>query len=377
MRAENASATDLFSRLTSLITIADVEKPSELEEKLSGRIENLCTEILAWCIIRSDEFRRGFLGLFGFNSSVPIDVHTQVSLPTVGKDVAWNRMACGVCDLVIESRDEPKVALFVEIKAWSAFRPLQLRDYREAAARHPKYGKYKRRVVTITPYGDEPESSEHHVTWSQIVAELKQCAAACEGTSVLSQFATFLQSHGMDKPVAVDAFDSKVIGRWAEISKRIDQFSRLFESSMVLRKIFGRELDKPKVDYDDDGRSWLGVYTRGSLPWYYAGIGLIPEDEAIMWIEVVVQGDRRACRRSLPASLKESFGNVERYKRPNDTWSNLGKMDSDGNTSFAFAQAIDAEYDAQPQKMLGWINETIIAAKQFVEKHCPDIARQK
>ena len=54
MDADSLDAKNLFARITSFTAEAG-----------SDRVENLCTEVLAWCLLKSKGFRQSFLKCFG------------------------------------------------------------------------------------------------------------------------------------------------------------------------------------------------------------------------------------------------------------------------------------------------------------------------
>src|SRR5439155_594401 len=105
MDADSLGAKNLFARITSFTAEAG-----------SDRIENLCTEVLAWCVLRSKAFRRSFLKCFGVVGIEGAEIYTQfpVEIPKAGK---------GFCDLVMLPANHRRgTALAVELKVWSAFR---------------------------------------------------------------------------------------------------------------------------------------------------------------------------------------------------------------------------------------------------------------
>lgn len=346
MDADSLAAENLFTRITSFTT-----------EEGSDRIENLCTEVLAWCLIHSEEFRQRFLKLADVVITAP-QIHTQRSLKPTVADHAGAATSHGLCDLVVFPESTQGAALFVEVKVWSRFRPNQLADYFLAAKR--LYSTLEPKIVTITPFSDCPEGSQRHITWSQVGSALENERAEAKDGRVQSEFARFLKSRGVSKEIAVDKLDSEVLSRLRAAAAKFEQFNRLFALFRLnekLNAIFRREAEKPKVDFDHAERAWFGIYT-SRFPWYYAGMGLMPEGVAVMWVEVGVRGDRLEAAKNLPDSLKEAFARAV----------NLGRRISGENPHFAFAQPIDSTFNGQPQKMFGWFATTILAAKAFVEK---------
>jgi hypothetical protein len=257
------------------------------------------------------------------------------------------------------------VGLFVELKVWSSFREGQLSDYREAAK--IKMRALEPRIVTVTPFLDRPRDSDCHVTWSEVFDDLERTARRDEAI-VFSQFAAFLKSRGMSKPVKIDKIDAAAVDQLRLAAAKLEQFNRLFELFRFnerLNAIFRREAEKPKIHFDQAGRAWFGIYTYG-LPWYYAGISIMPKGAAAMWAYVAVRGDRLEAAKNLPDSLKEAFTQGAAYATPEDRWANVGRLSSDKNTHFAFSQPIDSTFDGEPQKMLHWFETTILAANAFV-----------
>jgi len=271
--------------------------------------------VLAWCLIHSEEFRQRFLKLADVIISAP-QVHTQFSLAPTVADQAGAGTSQGFCDLVIFPKDSEGMALFVELKVWHQFRQNQLTDYLTAAKRI--YPRVQPKIITITPFLDRPKGSQRHITWSKIATALQNTTVQSEQDLVQLQFTRFLQLRGMSKAVVIDKLDSEVLSHLRAAAAKFEQFNRLFDLFRLnekLNAIFRREAGKPKVDFDHAERAWFGIYTY-RFPWYYAGIGLMPEGVAVMWVEVGVRGDRLEAPKNLPDSLKEAFAQATNLGAP-------------------------------------------------------------
>ncbi len=352
MDADSLDAKNLFARITSFTAEAG-----------SDRVENLCTEVLAWCLLKSKGFRQSFLKCFGVVGMDGAEIHTQfpVEIPKAGR---------GFCDLVVVPRNHQGIGLFVELKVWSNFRENQLSDYRRAAKK--KMPSLEPRIVTVTPFADPPAGSDRHVTWSEIFEMLKR-ATGGDDVIELSEFADFLKLRGMSKPVVIDPIDARAVAQWRAVAAKVEQLNELFALLAFdkrVKRIFGGELDKPKFEYDEGtgGRAWLGVYASKGGVWFYAGIGALQGGEAVMLVDVAVSGDRLAAIKRL-GSLQKEFAQAKPYATEIDNWANRGRVEGEGRkteTHFVFAQRIDDKYNGHSKRIGEWFTDVVLRADEFV-----------
>jgi hypothetical protein len=272
------------------------------------------------------------------------------------------------CDLVVLPANLRGTGLFVELKVWSDFQPSQLLDYRVAAKR--MMPSLEPHIVTVTPFLDRPPDSDYHITWSDIFEDLKLIGESDNGV-VFSEFAGFLKLRGMSKPVKVDKLDAVVVKQLRAAAGRIQQFNELFwllASDKRLKGIFAeRDLDRPKFEYDDVGRARLCVFNN-TVPWYYAGIWALPSGDAVMLVELALEGDKLASVKRLRPSLQKEFEQAKVYAKAEDNWANVGRVVKKGRwteTLFVFAQRMGDNYNGHPQKIREWFTSVLLEARRF------------
>src|SRR5436309_1221140 len=167
MKFNHTSASNLFLRLTSLAA-----------EEGSDRVENFCTETLAWCLINSKTLRKFFLLKVKLASPYEhIEFDTQ-QLCRIQKDVrrASKVRQRAFFDLVVTcDRNEPTMQVFIiEVKVSSGFGKDQLEIYKEAAKREYHGSTLKVKVGTLTPYLKPPHGADFHIRWGEIQEALRK-----------------------------------------------------------------------------------------------------------------------------------------------------------------------------------------------------------
>ena len=159
MRAADNSARNLFARLKSLAV-----------EDRSRRIENFCTESLAFLLLNSDEFQRRFLRLIG---------HTGRGTGFLFNTQEFCRAKTGgshegeknYFDLVAVS-DLSRRVYIIEVKASTGFPDDQLPKYRAAAAR--SYQGFSIRLISLSPHAEGPIGSDLHRTWNDVAKQISK-----------------------------------------------------------------------------------------------------------------------------------------------------------------------------------------------------------
>jgi hypothetical protein len=356
MKSTNPNAKNLFARITSLAV-----------EEGSNRIENVCTEILAWSLLHSLEFQRSFFRLMDIPFTA-CHIHTQIGFSSKADTEAEEEETTGTrgcLDVLFLSEDSKSLAVAVEVKAWSDFRERQLPDYREALERH--YREYNaRRLISLTPFPESPPGVHRHIEWGQVAKALDDIEDETL-QKPLAQFSEFLIEEGLGF-MKLDKFDAKVLAAWQVAAPAFEQWSELFKKFANyprLKAIFQRALKQPKIETEPD-RAWLGVWSSGSPPWVYAGVGSVASKGGYLWLSLMVPGKKASAVRKMPAKLKGPFkAATALLNRDVYESANLGKNASDGNTYFDFAQPITAEFNGRSETILKWFDSTVVAARDF------------
>ena len=94
------------------------------------------------------------------------------------------------------------------------------------------------------------------------------------------------------------------------------------------------------------------------------------DDSAVLWVAACVKGDHRKVASALPLDLAVCFKQATQYRVNLKTSANFNELDGKSNTSFDFAQPVDEGYDGQPEKILEWYKDTIMAAHKFGAERC-------
>lgn len=337
----------------------------------SRRLENYCTEVLAWCCLVSPAFLKKLLGFFHLPKG-EYRVHTQFSAKLVESEDAPKERQF-YFDLVFESAE---FVLVVEVKTWSEFRENQLSDY--SAAAKQKFGKHRRTIGTITPFGDHRADSEHHVSWGKIQNLLQTIDDDVKETttSVFRQFAHFLKEHNLgsmspDK-ISLDGIQPLIVVA--------PKYNQLFELLRAVREavdknsgsgpLFGKARNEPVFQYYDEAkRYFIEITSRESegKPQYSAAISFPckgRKPSLHLWISLHVHGEHAS--RRLPKKLLRYFKDATPLLPDTDASANFGRT-IDGTTWFNFARPLNKGLADKPSEIIAWFEDTLNELKSFVE----------
>lgn len=163
----------------------------------------------------------------------------------------------------------------------------------------------------------------------------------------------------------LEKLNPKVLKEWHAVATAQDQWAQLFKlfaNDKDLRRIFKRDTERPKK---------LGVWSQGSAPWLYAGIGVIQSNVGVLWVTLMVPGKKAKSSAKLQKSLSRPFKAAKSLlNSKGDESANFGNNAEDGNTYFNFAQPITPEFDGQSEKILAWSKTTVITARGFGMRLC-------
>jgi hypothetical protein len=327
-------------------------------EKGSDRIENFCTELLAWSLIKSENFRKKFLENVGFTSNSNFSdfkCHTQYFY-TNGNDK-------GYFDLFIQT-SEPSDSCVVEVKVSCPLRDSQLTRYKNTG----------RRLATVTPFIRADKKEGDHVTWSQIEKWLRETAPRDGDT--LMYFADFLKSRGLSsmdmKPISND-----LLSRWHNFASEQYAWLQILDdvaSIDSVKKLLSPHGTKAPFQYEPTtGRSWIGTWYRNKsvdTSGFYLGVGFREKKLPALWAEVEAPtkfGRIFADPDKLPGNLPHYWRNAVDYKlEGHDHWVNQEQssatppLDSNSGTVFvAFIQPLTPEYNGNADKVRSWFREVI------------------
>jgi hypothetical protein len=352
MRNGEESDDNLFARLTSLTAEAE-----------SNRIENFCTECLAWSLRSSPNFRASFLGLLGVSAGRHFDIKTQETLedhPTYVK-----------LDVVLEPSSKSYEVLVVEVKVWDKLGAAQISRYRRVADRNyqVKRGFGGVRLVSLTPFGEKVEGTDLNVSWSQIAELLRSIPDKERFHPMLVQFADFLQCRGL-ATMKLEKFSPEFLAHVHEVAsfqQQLKETLRSFKNSPTLKNAFGTKI--ATVDFHADvknERSWIGIHSpKDEL---YAGFGFI-KGTAVLWVELTLTGDHRSKISKIPKSLQSSFENARQfYVDGTDPDWVISDRANRAQSIFVFVEAISSKFDGEAGAILRWFEQAIKACKEFVEK---------
>ena len=321
-------------------------------------------------MLASPTFLQGFLRRLNFPDE-PCDIHTQYSYALEDEEeIPKNK---GWFDLLITSKDSSTFAVIIEVKVWSGFGWKQPEKYKEAKTTRFQQFKHTS-LVSITPFPDRHQLFDDHIQWGKI-AELLENTPDEQGIQLmLRQFAVYLKDRGLGM-VTLDLINPDDLNDWNRFAAVQAQWINLFAQFGMdedLKKLFKRAARHPRPEVDEKRhRSWLGIYSPESDQTYYAGLGIMENAQAVLWVEVVVKGNHLNTMNRLPVVLQEPLKTATRYlDKETDVHANLGKNSDDGYTYIVFAQNLDADFNGKPEQILNWFKETIISARDFVTKEC-------
>jgi hypothetical protein len=354
MRNGEESEGNLFARLTSLTAEAE-----------SNRIENFCTECLAWSLRVSVDFRASFLGLIDVPVNRDFEIRTQVTLEDRPTHVRL--------DLVLEPSAKSHEVVVVEVKVWDKLSETQISRYRGAANRHYTVERGYRgvRLVSLTPFGENVEGTDAGIQWSEVAKLLGRVPEHERFGAMMSQFADFLQRRGLSI-MKLEKFPTQFLAHVNEVAavqQGLKEILWSFKNVPSLKGTFGTKIDDISFDADvKNERSWIGIYSPKRETSFYAGFGFIKRT-AVLWVEFTLAGDHRSKPLKLPKSLQSSFKNARMCYVPSadKDWV-IGDRVNRTVSTVVLVEPISSKFDGQAEEILRWFEQTIEACRNFVEK---------
>jgi len=350
--------TNLFSAL-SRYSCKPEKKPTE----------NFCTELLAWCCTNSQEFREGFLNLAQVNvqKGTTPEIDTQVRFKKgVGSlspedeegesEVASKHIL--IPDVVLRSGASGFLVL-VESKIEADFGDGQLENYAELL-NLDEFSKYDQRgIFVLTKYGAGKSGSiagvpVRSVRWCHIHDLLGKVRPENEGLKfVFSQFAEFLEDHGM-KALKIQKITASAL---PEQMQGLVLRQQLDEILNAVREALKFSRKKPvETNISEKGG---GVYD--------VDIGMYLSYKPEFWVGFRVKkkplGLFLLVSRSMPGSredwkLKSTLLGQAKQK----------PCCTDGETYFDFEQVVDRNLNGDAEAMLDWLTKT---ARAVMEEFAP------
>ena len=363
MRRLDADIGNLFSRVFRYSGHPDRE-----------RIEDFCTEALAWCLRKSPSVRKRFLNLTRkpllSNCEAAVEIQTQQSfkaVPLEEVDDESEILSGGRFDLVIESQTDPKFAAVVESKVGSGFGKNQLLVYRKELNdpdSFPGIEVDRRFLITLTTLGETARLTDANLKWSD-VQRILALGEQDDGFvhSTVKQFAEFLEQKGLG-PMQLQKVTPELLERWSQIKALEDELKSIVEklrTQKAVKALTGRKQVKLV------GSDWIGVGGRYD---FWAGFGICQigkDSELFMWVEISLPGDKRMLTKSLPNLLRTGLKAAEKYvnavaETDSDRHvANFGKT-SEGQTRFVFVQSVDSGFNGNPDATFNWLLDTSLAA---------------
>jgi hypothetical protein len=370
MHISDPLSTNIFGRLFSYTPRSDAREP----------IEDFCTEALAWCLLDCRIFADKFLNLLRGKLAQSqilgpkfqrfkqdIDVGTQISFAADPNDEEpdddGKGSSRGRFDLVIQPEVGDDFVIVVESKVhFDRSIGSQLADYAGALRKNPRFRHYpdsERYVIALTPWTLEASTQYARVLWPEIHELLD--GSASPKHPVLHQFAEFLKSRNLSK-LKLMRLKAQQLEQLQRITPFFDDATDLlgrFQNEPKLRAIFKSHWERPIINYESATNStWYGIYTGNRNPWVYAGFWLKPA-EILLYVQFMVDGDRRAWTKEFPADLAEAITDAARFKR-----TEIEK----GRTSFYFTKKLAPDLFDQPERIFNWFKATLETAEEFLQK---------
>jgi hypothetical protein len=349
MRFGDDRERNLFSRLTSL-TVADG----------SRKIENFCTETLAWCLLVSPAFRRKIFARFA-NPMDSGDFYVETQHPC-----KFDTNYCYI-DLLIHPKDGARTIYVIEVKVLSEFsrhsyegEPVhQLEKYRRAIKQ--EFPNREVSIVSLT-VDENPKQADKHLHWDTIETLLRVSPVKPNLKSIFIDFAEFLKRRNMAAPI-IKNLNSSLVSKAHQVSELQSQFERIFDRLAQVRDLKSLLRNrKVKSRYDPDPEnnySWFG-FEAGA---YYVGIGFLPSASAPkaqsqLWIELYSRhGDNlKQIRAKLSRSLKFNLTIAESY------WPSATKSSP---STLTLIQPITPEFNGNATKMIEWFRTTLVSLEHL------------
>lgn len=354
MRHDDPHAKNLLMRLRSLVVTED-----------SDRIENLCTEVLAWCLLSSKSLLDRFLEAI----DAPLDtykIHTQFYAKTSSTN-------CVYFDLVLQGETNVIIA---EVKTWSNFGTNQLSVYEDASA--AAFKSCRCQLITITPFAGAVPGSEKNIPWSVIKKLLETTAGkiSTEGEpfGIFQQFADFLEANQLGVDMKLNELNlanltalTKAGPMYNQVQELMRGLGRNFD---VLRLIGRANIDRLVVQYHKEDRALdIGVGSVRRMPEYWAGIRCRDEGTPLchLLISVGARGDLSALKSRLPKSFahfKET--SADEGDPSSESW-HVVFVQKWNMTWFNFFKPLDLTGEIKPWEVLGWFEDILRELKSFIE----------
>lgn len=365
MHSSDPRATNVLARLFSYTPRSELRTP----------IEDFCTEALAWCLISCDDFARDFLanvkenlkrqGMLRRNLEAfvgEIDVGTQLSFEVDPgeEETEEQEVGGGRFDLVIRPQLGPSFIIVIESKTtFDRKIGSQLSAYRDALRERQFIHYQERYVISLTPWRPQASKGYARLTWQEVHKCLDDASA---GNSVVRQFADFLHTRSLSK-LSLMKLETEQLGQLQRIGPFFEDARRMFgrfQNEPKLRAIFKRHTERPILEHDKNRKSlFWGIYSGNRNPWAYAGLWL-RESEILLYVQFMVDGDRRAWRSSFPSALAEAAREAVLSGREPEM--------ENHRTSFFFVRKLTENLAAKPEAIFYWLQTTAESAEEFLQK---------
>lgn len=364
MHASDPLSTNVFGRLFSYTPRSEAREP----------IEDFCTEALTWCLLNSQKFARDFLDLLkeklqeakeiGPNFQTfadAIDVGTQLSFAADPNDEEIDdeeTMSRGRFDLVIQPQVGESFIIVIESKVYfDRLIDSQLQEYERALSENPRFGQYSERyVVSLTPWIPDESIKCARLNWQEIHALLEDEYAS--GDSVFHQFAAFLKSRNLSR-LKLMKLKTQQLEQLQQIAPFFDDAREMFgrfQNEPKLKSIFKKHYERPVLNYDRG--TWFGVYSGNRNPWAYAGFWLRPR-EIILYVQFMVDGDRRSWTKELPTMLAETAKDAASLECKTEI--------ENRRTCFYFTKGLTPDLADRPERVFYWFKTTLEAGENFLQ----------
>ncbi len=330
-------------------------------------LEDYCTEALAWCLRKDENFRREFLSLifqpplaFDINT---VEIHTQQSFKFQDEEAQEEEEKAmgGRFDLVIHSSLDNDIVLVFEAKVGLKVSDDQIRKYRTELERGERYSAFKRRfLITITNSSHAPPGVDGHIRWPRIQAELENQSHEHNESQappnseagfklIAKQFSALLKEKGM-APMKIRKTSPDLLSAFVTGMQFKGELEPILQS-LKTTEVLGPLLRQKKAVYEKDQDShWYGIHAHGLTAFYIAFVIRDPSKSPTlhMYIEREIAGDQRDVIKSFDPNLKKCSTDKkepEFVKADNATW-------------FHFEQAVDAEYEGNAEAIRDWFINT-------------------
>lgn len=361
MKSNDPKAKNLFARLTSLTATEG-----------SRKIENFCTETLAWCLLVSPEFRKGFLAAIGMTEGAfEYHLDTQVFCKT-GREKCY-------LDILLRPKDAKGNTFYViEVKVWSKFSHRSVVEEKKERKTH-QLDLYKsaveksypaaRNVVKISLTVDtETEQADIHLFWSDIDRLLCNPNLQADYSQVFRDFSKFLRSKNMGS-ITFEPLTPIGCSEWHKTNTRLNQAQRMFDRISQLDKFKALFRKKKLLTTDSDEenkRSWFGMHSSN----FYIGIAFYSLGEntsvqPLLYLEYYGAHLKKVAR-DFQRGFSADFDFAKNYHCPADSWINT--QDRDAKTVVLMAPLKNETKD-NAQEIINWFTDRLDVIKEVEIAH--------